>query len=331
MNPGLVAAIVIFVIAGIVVLIVLAVNYGSSSSSRNTKSNYQQHKEPRQLSYKQQMYLNSLKGDESSPYSGAVYNISQSAYDAFSDFIKEVFGYEKGSEESKHKIYLMIKKGYSNKGNFRVLPDGDKDITFPRTSTAFLDRSHDFAMREFMTLDENHIVFFFNDSGSDLSKLLKLYFKKTNIEYRYVSRIKPFSAKTNCFVVLDINSEEIAMVYYLVRFYTKNRATVGFKRPAFPSQKTFNQFRIKTMEKYKLQNEYEFMRYLISYFVPCELVAKTFFSIRPPKIQAIRDVANNNPGKDKSVMKHYREIEKELLSEIKSWPIQDLINFIFLK
>lgn len=156
-------------------------------------------------------------------------------------------------------------------------------------------------MREFMTLDKDHIVFFFNDSGSDLSKLLKLYFKKTNIEYKYVSRIKPFSAKTNCYVVLDINSEEIAMVYYLVRFYTKNRATVGFKRPAYPSQKTFNQFRIKTMEKYNLKNEYEFMRYLISYFVPCELVAKTFFSIRPPKIQAIRDVANNNPGYDAHV------------------------------
>lgn len=294
MHPGLIIAIVIFVVGGLIAIIVFASKSASSSSSsqKNTKA----YKEPRQLSYKQQMYLNSLRGDESSPYSGAIYNISQSAYDAFSDFIQEVFGFEKGTDENKHKVFLMIKKGYTNSGTFRVLPDGDKDLTFPRTSTTFLDRSHDFAMREFMTLDKDHIVFFFNDSGSDLSKLLKLYFKKTNIEYKYVSRIKPFSAKTNCYVVLDINSEEIAMVYYLVRFYTKNRATVGFKRPAYPSQKTFNQFRIKTMEKYNLKNEYEFMRYLISYFVPCELVAKTFFSIRPPKIQAIRDVANNNPG-----------------------------------
>lgn len=294
MHPGLIIAIVISVVGGLIAIIVFASR--SSSNTSNQSKTTKTYKEPRQLSYKQQMYLNSLRGDETSPYSGAAYNISQSAYDAFSDFIQEIFGFEKGSKENKHKIFLMIKKGYNSSDTFRVLPDGDKDLTFPRTSTTFLDRSHDFAMREFMTLDKDHIVFFFNDSGSDLSKLLKLYFKKTNIEYKYVSRIKPFSAKTNCYVVLDINSEEIAMVYYLVRFYTKNRATVGFKRPAYPSQKTFNQFRIKTMEKYNLKNEYEFMRYLISYFVPCELVAKTFFSIRPPKIQAIRDVANNNPG-----------------------------------
>ena len=314
MHPGLIVAIIAFFIICFVIVVVSISKSGSktSGSNRTTK----EHKEPRQLSYKQQMYLNSLRGDETSPYSGAAYNISQSAYDAFSDFIQEVFGYEKGTEENKHKVFLMIKKGYNNSDTFRVLPDGDKDLTFPRTSTSFLDRSHDFAMREFMTLDKDHIVFFFNDSGSDLSKLLKLYFKKTNIEYKYVSRIKPFSAKTNCYVVLDINSEEIAMVYYLVRFYTKNRATVGFKRPAYPSQKTFNQFRAKTMEKYNLKTEYEFMRYLISYFVPCELVAKTFFSIRPPKIQAIRDVANSNPGYDKTVMKHYRAIEKELLLEL---------------
>lgn len=314
MHPGLIIAIVIFVVGGLIAIIFFASR--SSSNTSNQSKTTKTYKEPRQLSYKQQMYLNSLRGDETSPYSGAAYNISQSAYDAFSDFIQEVFGFEKGSKENKHKVFLMIKKGYNSSDTFRVLPDGDKDLTFPRTSTTFLDRSHDFAMREFMTLDKDHIVFFFNDSGSDLSKLLKLYFKKTNIEYKYVSRIKPFSAKTNCYVVLDINSEEIAMVYYLVRFYTKNRATVGFKRPAYPSQKAFNQFRIKTMEKYKLKDEYEFMRYLISYFVPCELVAKTFFSIRPPKIQAIRDVANNNPGYDKTVMKHYRSIEKELLAEL---------------
>lgn len=314
MHPGLIIAIVIFVVGGLIAIIVFASR--SSSNTSNQSKTTKTYKEPRQLSYKQQMYLNSLRGDETSPYSGAAYNISQSAYDAFSDFIQEVFGFEKGSKENKHKIFLMIKKGYNSSDTFRVLPDGDKDLTFPRTSTTFLDRSHDFAMREFMTLDKDHIVFFFNDSGSDLSELLKLYFKKTNIEYKYVSRIKPFSAKTNCYVVLDIDSEEIAMVYYLVRFYTKNRATVGFKRPAYPSQKTFNQFRIKTMEKYKLKDEYEFMRYLISYFIPCELVAKTFFSIRPPKIQAIRDVANNNPGYDKTVMQHYRSIEKELLAEL---------------
>lgn len=306
----------IILIPLIILIIVLATKNSNSPSSTN-HSKQQPKKEPRQLSYKQQMYLNSLRGDETSPYSSATYTISQSAYDAFSDFIFEVFGYEKGSEQSKQKIFLMIKKGYGSKGTFKVLPDGDKDLTFPRTSTSFLDRSHDFAMRDFMTLDQDHIVFFFNDSGSDLSKLLKLYFKKTNIEFKYLSRIKPFTAKTNCFVKLDINSEEIAMVYYLVRFYTQNRSTVGFKRHQFPSQKTFNQFRIKAMEKYNLANEYEFMRYLITYFVPCELVAKTFFSIRPPKIQAIRDVANNNPGYDKTVMQHYRAIEKELLAELK--------------
>lgn len=108
MHPGLIIAIVIFVVGGLIAIIVFASKSASSSSSsqKNTKA----YKEPRQLSYKQQMYLNSLRGDESSPYSGAIYNISQSAYDAFSDFIQEVFGFEKGTDENKHKVFLMIKK-----------------------------------------------------------------------------------------------------------------------------------------------------------------------------------------------------------------------------
>ena len=308
--------VVVLIVIAAVILVVVLVSKKTNESSRC--SNYEEKKtEQRELSYKQQMYMNSLKGDESSPYSVANYIISQSAYDAFSDFVQEVFGYEKGSKESDRKIYLMIRKGWGGSETFIVHPDGDKDITFPRTSTKFLDRSHDFAMREFVTLDSNNMMFFFNDSGSTLSKLIKLYFEKQNVEYKYISRIKPFPAKTNCCAVLDKNSEEIAMVYFLIRKYSDSRPTIGLKRHNLPSQKTFNQFRTKAMEKYRLSNEYEFMRYLISYFVPSDLIAKVFFGQDMPKVQIVRDALNYNPGYDKTVLKHYRSIEKELLNVIK--------------
>ena len=98
--------IIVLLISAVVFIVVLVAKKRKTSSLDNFE---QSQKEQRQLSYKQQMYLNSLRGDETSPYSVASYIISQSAYDAFSDFIKEVFGYEKGSEESNRKIYLMIK------------------------------------------------------------------------------------------------------------------------------------------------------------------------------------------------------------------------------
>ena len=89
MHPGLIVAIIAFFIICFVIVVVSISKSGSKSSDSNRTT--KEHKEPRQLSYKQQMYLNSLRGDETSPYSGAAYNISQSAYDAFSDFIQEVF------------------------------------------------------------------------------------------------------------------------------------------------------------------------------------------------------------------------------------------------
>lgn len=282
-------------------------NTGESATSKKQKP----------LSYKQQMYKNSLMGDETSPYSVATYILSQSAYDAYSDFVKDLFGYQKGSKDSETKIFDLIKK-YHETGSIKVLPDGHKDITFPRTSTKFLDRTQMITLVDFIKLKNGNILFFYhNEKNCDLSKQIDYYCKKHNIEIKYAPKISGFSSKTNKYIELNPDSEECAFIYYLC--LTEGGVATGFKSKPIPSLKTVNQYKAKVMKDYNFRTDYEFMSYLISHFICWYPFLYSFHMMRIPRLETIfvgtRPWARSRPDLLTPLEPYVREKEK-LLSEM---------------
>lgn len=263
----------------------------------------------RQLSYKQQMYLNSLRGDKTSPYSQAAYIMGQSAFDAFSNFITDLFGYPKNTPENDKKLHQLL--GLSNDDStIKVVSDGHKDINFPRTSSSFFKKDN-WVLKDFLSIGNGKMLFFFNNTKSELSILLKKYFHSRNIEIKKAPAIKPFSNSTNYIVEIELNSENTAFIYYLIRT-NKARSALGLKHHQYPRQ-NYNEFHKYLINKYKFTSEYELMRYLITYFIADQQMVKLFFThLSDQAIQDVRDVFNHNRGFNNDHLIRCQNIEKEL-------------------
>ena len=190
--------VVISVIAGIVFLVIFTNIRKYRRHYITSKKDYESKKvvpikQKRENSYKQEQYLDYLRGSTNTPYYGSN-KISQTMYKAFSDYIYEFFGFAQGTEENKNKIKIFI-------GNFDVLPDGDKDITWPRTTTYLFDRYTN-NTPSFLS-DGDNVIVIFHTVKNELYEKIKLFFEKRGVEFKYLPRIKPFSAKANRYVVLN--------------------------------------------------------------------------------------------------------------------------------
>lgn len=260
-------------------------NYRCSFDELNTlipeikkaKARKERQLEPQELSYKQQMYRNAIQGDENSPYYGAE-RISQSTFEALSDYIYELFGYEKGSPENSNKIINLI-------GKFIVLPDGDKDVVWPRTN---LSSQLFYFTSDFLRTNDSKVIFVFHYSESVLFRKISAVLKLRNIEIFNMPFIKPFSKDTNKYCVLDINSIDLAYIYYFYRqYYGKDRQTLGLTRNSKPSCGSFEKYKTRTIEMYKLDGEYGFMRYLLSY-IPFDRIINFLEREQIPRIEAVK-------------------------------------------
>lgn len=288
---------IVFLVASFVVVAVMI------RRSTNNKESNEYKKEDKTWSYKQEKYYDFLRGDENSPYYGSN-KISQTTYDAFSDYIYEFLGYEKGTDKNSEIIKIFI-------GNYDVLPDGHRDITWPRTTTYNLTHHYRFNM-----IKDDKIIVYFHASNNKLYKKLKLFFKERNVEIKYAPRIKPFSAKTNQYVVLNIYSEECTFLHYLLRIYYKERSMFGFAHYSVPEKSDFEDYKNRTIKKYHLNGEYEFYRYLLSFLFDKESVLRIMW-LETPDIESIRDYIHKYPGFDDKIWNKCKAINKDLDKKLK--------------
>lgn len=299
--------IVVLILVAIIIIVSIII---TSLVVHNIKNNKASKEEPRELSYKQEQYLESLRGSKDSPYYGSN-KIGQTTYKAFSDYIFEFYGYEQETEKNKNIIREFI-------GNFDVLPDGDKNITWPRTTTYLFDSYSRFASK-CLDVDDDKIMVVFHTSSNELYKKIKLFFKERNIEIKNPPKIKPFSIKTNQYAVLDKNSEECTFLHYLLRvYYGKDRSMFGFQQHEMPKRSNFESFKKSTMQKYNLKTEYEFSRYLMSFFYNRKIAIGAIMLASNPDIESIRDYVNKWKGYNSLVWDKCRAINKELSKKLKT-------------
>lgn len=281
------------------VIFALAIGF---KKGRLNKEKTKEGKKP--LSYKQQQYLDYLCGSKESSYYGSN-KIGQTTYNAFSDYVYEFFGYKQGTENNTNTIRKLI-------GNFDILPDGHKDITWPRSTTYLFDRYLK-TNPNILEIDNERVLIIFHTSKNELYKRIKMYFKKKNIEIKNPPRIKPFSTKTNQYVVLNKYSEECTFLHFLLRnYYGKDRNMFGLQQNTMPNKENFNTYKRSSMKKYNLKTDYEFARYLLTYFFNKELSVSSLMNLKTPDINSIRDYINKWPGYNTLVWDKCKSINKEL-------------------
>ena len=296
----IVSIVVLVIIVAVILLVVFLFR-------RNKKELKPAQKNCDNFSYKQQMYYKYRHGDKDTPYY-ASNKISKTTYNAFADYIFEFFGYEKGSAQNNKVIQSFV-------GKFDVLPDYDKNITWPRTTTYRLTNNIKF--NTCLKLDNDKVVVLFHHSNNELYRKLKLYFNKRGIEIKNPPRIKPFAQNINEYVVLDASSEECTFIHYLLRLYYKERSMFGLKHNVLPEKANFNNFKSNCMWKYKLADDYEFNRYLLSFFFDGSITTNVIMGLNTPDIESIRYYINKWPGYNKIVWDKCKFINKELNKELK--------------
>ena len=92
----------------------------------------------------------------------------------------------------------------------------------------------------------------------------------------------------------------------------------GYQHHSLPKNSNFNSFKNSSMKKYKLKDEYEFDRYLLSYFLNKDLAVGAIIGVDSPDINSIRDYVNKWPGYNKIVWDRCKVINKELNKELKA-------------
>ena len=284
--------------------------------SRGHTSVKKKNNEYKALSYKQQMFRNHLEGDKTSPYSQATYILSQSGYDAYADFVIKLFGFKKGSKECDEKIFNLIKKYGNDSGNIKVLPDGSRDITYPRVSTDFLNREKNNSLLDFMRTSNGNVLFFYHkEKDSDLFDMIELYCEKKNIETKYAPKICSFGKQTNKYIEIDPLSLECAEIYYICIKNAKH--SIGFKQHPLPSQKTIDKMRAFVSKKYKIESEYDFMNYLIPYYLGWWPM---FYSFKMLNIERLNDIfyaTRMRPQRDPALLKPYDETYQQIKKELR--------------
>lgn len=296
-------------IAVTVIIIVFARKRNKPYRPKNIDNGPKKENNNSPKSYKQEMYLEALRGNENSPYYESNKTIGQSTYDACADYVCELFGCEKDSDEYDKKMFFLL-------GKYTVLPDNNINVTWPRTNLSSLYNHR--VKLPFMDYGDNQVLIIFHPVDNMLCKKMLLLFKKNGIEIKNMPKSTPRSKDSNKYVILAKDSDEMTFLNYLLRTKDayKQRAFFGMRHIALPKQGSFEQYKVNTMKRLKLESNYEFIRCMIPTFIDNLIAISSIMHADNPKINAIREKANGFKKGPDPVWEWCKSLNKELKHEL---------------